>query len=73
MSKTMRWMIHGTAILGMMFLVFLVLDQFNPMMNFVDNSVSRWLLAVLCLCAIARSVLGWRRESADERVNHEPI
>ena len=53
--------------------VFLVLDQFNPMMNFVDNSVSRWLLAALCLCAIARSVLGWRRESADERVNHEPI
>lgn len=73
MSKTMRWMNHGTVVLGMMFLVFLVLDQFNPMMNFVDNSVSRWLLAALCLCAIARSVLGWRRESADGRENHEPI
>ena len=69
----MRWLGHGTTVLGMMFLVFLVLDQFNPMMNFTDNPVSRWLLAALCLCTIARSVLGWRRESADGRENHEPI
>jgi hypothetical protein len=69
----MRWLGHGTTVLGMMFLVFLVLDQFNPMMNFVDNRISRWLLAALCLCAIARSVLGWRRESTDGRENHEQI
>ena len=61
MSKTMRWMNHGTVVLGMMFLVFLVLDQFNPMMNFVDNSVSRWLLAALCLSAITQSVLYWMK------------
>jgi hypothetical protein len=51
---------HGTAILGMMFLVFLVLDQFNPMMNFVDNGISRCLLAAFCICGISRSVLCWR-------------
>ena len=60
MSKAMKWMNHGTAILGMMFLVFLVLDQFNPMMNFVDNRISRWLLAAFCICGISRSILGWR-------------
>ena len=60
---------HGTAILGMMFLVFLVLDQFNPMMNFTDNTISRWLLAALCLGAVARSILGWRQEGRNEVKN----
>ncbi len=50
---------HLSVILGIMFLVFLVLDQFNPMMNFVDNGMSRWLLALLCLSGIGQSVLGW--------------
>ena len=52
---------HLTVILSMMFLVFLVLDQFNPMMNFVDNGISRWLLALLCVCVVARGVLSWRK------------
>ena len=63
MSKAMKWMNHGTAILGMRFLVFLVLDQFNPMMNFIDNGISRGLLAAFCLSGIGRGVLGWRREA----------
>ena len=50
---------HLTAILGIMFLVFLILDQFNPMMNFVDNSISRWLLGALCVSGICGSFL-WR-------------
>ena len=48
---------HLTVILAIMFLVFLVLDQFNPMMNFVDNGISRWLLAALCLSGITQSML----------------
>ena len=71
MSKTMKWMNHGTAVLGMMFIVFLVLDQFNPMMNFTDNPISRWLLAALCLGAVARSILDWRREDENEGKSHE--
>ena len=62
MSKLMKVTGHLTVILGMMFVVFLILDQFNPMMNFVDNSVSRLLLAVLCICGISVSVLSWRRD-----------
>ena len=47
-------------ILALVFLVFLILDQFNPMMNFVDNNISRWLLAALCLSGIFQSVLHWK-------------
>lgn len=51
---------HLTVILALMFLVFLVLDQFNPMMNFIDNSISRWLLAALCVSGITQSLLHYR-------------
>ena len=61
MSKVSVLASHLTVILGMMFLVFLVLDQFNPMMNFVDNSLSRWLLTAFCLSGIGQGILR-RRE-----------
>ena len=57
MSKATALISHLTVILGVMFLVFLVLDQFNPMMNFIDNNISRWLLAAFCLSGISLGVL----------------
>ncbi len=61
MSKAQAVFSHLTAILAFMFIVFLVLDQFNPMMDFVGNSISRWLLAALCVSGTAQSVLHWRQ------------
>ena len=60
MSKLRTLFSHLTVILSMMFIVFLILDQFNPMMNFVDNDISRWLLAALCVCGIAQSIFTWK-------------
>ena len=62
MSKVRAILRHTTVILALMFLVFLVLDQFNPMMNFIDNDISRWLLAALCVSGVGQSVLGWAME-----------
>ena len=50
---------HMTVILSLMFVAFLVLDQFNPMMNFVDNAISRWLLVILCLSGVTLAVSTW--------------
>ena len=50
---------HLTVILSLMFAVFLVLDQFNPMMNFVNNPISIVLLACLCIAGIIQSILSW--------------
>lgn len=63
MSKARTLLSHLTVILALMFLTFLILDQFNPMMNFADNDISRILLALLCLSGIGQSVLGWIGES----------
>ena len=60
MNKAYALFSHLTVILSLMFAVFLVLDQFNPMMNFIDNAISRCLLAGLCLSGITQSVLHWK-------------
>ena len=48
---------HGTIVLSLMFAVFLVLDEFNPLMQFVDNGISRVLLGMLSLLSIATACL----------------
>ncbi len=62
MSKLHGLFSHLTVILAFMFIVFLVLDQFNPMMNFIDNGISRWLLAALCVSGITQSILRWKEK-----------
>ena len=59
MRKLRELFSHTTVILSLMFLVFLVLDIFNPMMNFIDNSISRYLLLALCVSGAAQSILSW--------------
>lgn len=59
MNKLRTLCSHLTVILSLMFLVFLVLDQFNPMMNFVNNPISIVLLACLCIAGIIQSILSW--------------
>lgn len=66
MNKVRMLLSHLTVVLGTMFIVFLVLDQFNPMMNFIDNDASRWLLFALCLSSILRSILCWRHSGREE-------
>ncbi len=71
MTKFRGILNHLIVILSLMFLVFLVLDQFNPMMNFVDNPISHGLLAGLCAAGILQVVLGWREGASRDRVKTE--
>lgn len=48
---------HAGIVLSMMFMVFLVLDDYNPMMNFLTNSLSIVLLGVFCLISFVNSIL----------------
>lgn len=58
--KIKRLTSHTTVILSLMFAVFLVLDLFNPLMNFVDNGISRALLALLCISGVSLSLSVWK-------------
>lgn len=68
MNKALTALSHLTVILALMFLVFLVLDQFNPLMNFIDNPISRWLLAALCACGAGESILVWKKGEKEHDV-----
>lgn len=44
---------HTSIIVGTMFVAFFVIDRLNPEMEFLTSDLSRWLILVLALCAIA--------------------
>ena len=48
---------HATIIVAVMFLVFFVIDRINEAMNFIGAEISKWLLFLFCLMAIATSVV----------------
>ncbi len=62
MNKLYNVFTHLCVIFSIMFLTFLILDQFNPMMNFINNDISRWLLAGLCVSGMGQSILRWKKE-----------
>ena len=55
MNKAQVFTSHLTLIMSLMFAVFLIPDQFNTMMNFAGNGISRCLLATLRASGIIQS------------------
>lgn len=51
-----RFIPHLTIILSVMTLVFFVIDRFNEIMGFMTSELSKWVFALLALCAIITSV-----------------
>lgn len=47
---------HLTIVLSAMCLLFFVIDRFNRNMDFLNNEMTRWLVAALAACAIFTSV-----------------
>lgn len=48
---------HIIIILSGIFLVFLILDSYNPTMNFINNTVSMKLLWAYCILSIINSIV----------------
>ena len=66
---------HTSIIIGMMFVVFFVIDQFNPAMEFLTSSLSKWLMFILAICAIFTGLysavfLFQKQKKRDEKRTH---
>ena len=48
---------HIIIILSGIFIVFLILDNYNPTMNFINNTISMKLFWVFCILSIVNSVM----------------
>ena len=53
----LRALPHAAIVLSLMFILFEVLDEYNPMMGFVDFAIEHFLLTALCALTIALSGL----------------
>ena len=64
-------------VLALMMMIFLVLDGFNPTMNFLRNDISKGVLWVFCLFALAdgslimASVINGRFRTGKKRHKHQ--
>ena len=56
LKKLLRILPHVPMIFSVIFIVFMILDEYNPTMKFVSNDISTVLLWILCVTSIASSV-----------------
>lgn len=57
MKRLQSILSHICFILSLMLITLLVVDRFNPSMDFINNDLSKLMLLVLCVCAAVLSVL----------------
>ncbi len=62
-----RFFTHATILLSALFLTLLVLDQYNPSMDFVSSDVSKWFLLAFALSALISSVYAAVRQFREFR------
>lgn len=52
-----RILIHLNFIISLMILTFLILDEFNPTMGFIDNDITNLILWGFCITVSLNSIL----------------
>ncbi len=74
-SRIWGFFSHASIIIGMMFIVFFVIDRFNPAMEFLTSSLSKWLIFLLAVCALFTGLfsavfLFQKQKRRDEKRSH---
>lgn len=56
---------HIVIVLAAMFITFWILDQLNPIMNFINNSISNVLLLLFSIASLGNAIfsIAWYRKS----------
>lgn len=57
MKKIVKILPHVNIILAVLFITLWVLDKLNPIMNFINNSISNVLLIIFFVVSMANSIL----------------
>lgn len=71
LKKTVRLLPHAAILICNMYVVFFLIDRVNQAMNFIDNSLTKGLLSILCVISFfnARALLasGAKRSGGAQR------
>ena len=57
MELIKKLLAHIVFVTSAMFVVFLILEQFNPVMAFINNDISIGILWVFSICAFILAIL----------------
>lgn len=57
MKRIIRSIPHITIILSVMFIIFWILDKYNPMMSFITSDLSNALLLVFCISSMITAIV----------------
>lgn len=59
---------HIVIVLAAMFITFWILDQLNPVMNFINNSISNALLLLFSILSLVNGILAivWYRKAKNK-------
>ncbi|MBQ3865507.1 MAG: hypothetical protein II776_01300 [Clostridia bacterium] len=55
---------HATLVASLLLLILFIIDRFNEAMAFLNNDLTKWILAVFCLLTLCLSVLTILRDEA---------
>ena len=60
-NEKIKWiLLHLNCIFGISFLALVILDWYNPLMGFLTNSFSLFLMMAFCVSSILAAVLSIR-------------
>jgi hypothetical protein len=48
---------HASIIIGLMLVVFFLIDRFNPAAGFLTSGLSQWLILLFAICATGNGLL----------------
>ena len=57
MKKISKLIPHLTFILGASYLTLVIFDNFNPAMDLLSNTISKYAIWVLCILTIINSII----------------
>lgn len=71
MKKIKNLLPHILLILSLIFITFMILDEYNPTMEFINNSVSNKLFWVFCILSVINAVVSIVVSRKSEAKNYE--
>ncbi|MBR2405962.1 MAG: hypothetical protein IKB04_02810 [Clostridia bacterium] len=67
MKRFTAFLSHTCFVLSLVLLTLLIVDRFNPSMDFINNDFSKLFLAVLCMVAALLGILVLIQQSRSNR------
>ncbi len=67
MNRLMGLLSHACLVLALMLITLLIVDRFNPSMDFINNDISKLIILALCVFGMVLALLFLIRQRRSNR------